>query len=123
VSRLLERIASPDRREDTVGSVLDHLRAMLNTRQGSVLTCPDYGMPDLTEFMQAPDVQRALQSGILNSIRKYEPRLKRVNVTYAGAEGLTVHFDVNASLDAEDGAVALHFETVVDSWGVVQVRG
>src|SRR4051812_10042335 len=115
MSRLLERIVAADRREDAVGSVLSHLRAMLNTRQGGVLTCPDYGMPDLTEFMQAPDVQRALQTGILNSIRKYEPRLKRVSVTYAGAEGLTVHFDVSASLDSDDGAFQLHFETTVDS--------
>ena len=95
---------------------------MLNTRQGNVLTLPDYGMPDLTEFMQSPDVQHVLQAGILTSVRKYEPRLKRVNVVYVGTEGQTVHFDVSASLDTADGVWPVHFETIVDSWGVVRVR-
>jgi type VI secretion system protein len=119
VRRLLERIGARQAEQDLVDSVLEHLRRILNTRQGNVLTAPDYGMPDLTEFVQAPDAQRALQTGILNSIRRYEPRLRRVNVTFAGTDGLSVLYDVSAALRT-GGEV--RFETSVDSSGLIRVR-
>ncbi len=86
----LERAADPHssersawRAEDLATSVVSHLRTMLSTRQGSSLTCPDYGVPDVTHLLH--DMSEAvglMQRGVKASIQLYEPRLKNVQIRH-----------------------------------------
>lgn len=57
--RLLERIGNLERDpadirktniSRAIGSVIEHLQRLLNTRQGNVPTAEDYGIPDLSNF-------------------------------------------------------------------------
>jgi type VI secretion system protein len=102
--RLIERLKDPTpdyhesfqkRKELLETSIRAHLIKLLNTKQGSVLTQPDYGMPDLaslysggtqvenesnkateaakiTEAIKAARIKEAIKA----AIDKYEPRLK-----------------------------------------------
>ncbi len=131
---LLERIDNPEQGgyrlaadpHRTIESVLTHLRKMLNVRQGSVCTLPDYGIPDLNSlFMQYPDAVLALRRIIRDSLEKYEPRLRGVNVRYIPDEEnpLMLRFEIKARLVMDEQESPVRFETVVGDNGEVRVRG
>ncbi|MEM9696557.1 MAG: type VI secretion system baseplate subunit TssE [Myxococcota bacterium] len=130
----LEKAADPTsaarsvyRGEDLEAAVVQHLRELLNTRAGSVPTVPDYGMIDVADLVhEMPDALAIVQRGIKNSIAKYEPRLKNVQVRLVPTEedesvGF-IHFEVNAQLVQKDGRrQAVQFSTRVDNASNVKV--
>lgn len=107
---------------EVIESVLDHLRRMLNTRQGHVLVAHDYGMPDFTGFSQAPDARDAIRQAIRDSIKNYEPRLKKVQVNYIETDQLEIRFEIVATLQAESKGLPVTFETRIDPSGRVRIR-
>ncbi len=130
---LLERINNPEsgayklnpEPHLVIESVLRHLRKMLNVRQGSVCTLPDYGIPDLNSlFMQYPDAVLALRKIIRNSLEKYEPRLRGVKVNHLPNEDdpLILRFEIRARLFLDGKTSPVRFETVVGDNGRVKVR-
>ena len=92
---LLERIAAaggPTRQsvaasatEDVqalIESVRRHLRRLLNSRHGLSEALPDYGLPAMTDLtVGSRDYAQALQEAVRKAVEKYEPRLRRVQVT------------------------------------------
>ena len=131
--RLLERLRSVERepllrggdnRRRCLDSVLAHLQRILNTRQGNVPIAPDYGVPDLIDFLQSyPDSVREIEQSITNAIDRFEPRLSRTTVTHLPDEGdtLTLRFRIVAALDTDAGRQVL-FETVVGTDGRLRVH-
>ncbi len=97
---LLSRLATGARQNDTVSSVVDHLRDMLNTPQGESVTAPDYGLVDFADVCHnMPEAIGAIQQSIRATILKYEPRLRNVSVRYVPSEDpLQVRFEVVARL-------------------------
>ena len=131
--RLLERLLviekNPERREtqDTgrlVDSILDHLRRILNTRQGSVLIAEDYGMPDINHLtdafgaVSAQEIERSIKQGI----QKYEPRLVGVGVNFtAQSEGaLSLNLKITARL-AADETIPVEFTVVIGADGKIGI--
>lgn len=86
----LERAADPNnterhtwKAEDTAAAVVRHLKQMLSTRQGSSITCADYGVPDVTHLLHdLPEAIALIQRGVKASIQLYEPRLKNVQIRH-----------------------------------------
>jgi type VI secretion system protein len=114
------------RDHDLESAVLTHLANMLNTRQGSSLTCPDYGIVDLSEIVHDfPDAIGIMQRAIKNSIVTYEPRLKNVQVRHIKNEAthqMILEFEITAQLQLPDGRKQpLRFATSVDDAGNVKL--
>jgi type VI secretion system protein len=114
------------RDHDMESAVLSHLANMLNTRQGSSLTCPDYGIVDLSEIVHDfPDAIGIMQRAIKNSIITYEPRLKNVQVRHIKNElthQMILEFEITAQLQLPDGRKQpLRFATSVDDAGNVKI--
>ncbi|MBI3776778.1 MAG: type VI secretion system baseplate subunit TssE [Gammaproteobacteria bacterium] len=132
---LFERLQSPDETSDyklkvnvnkAADSVLNHLRNMLNTRQGSVPTLPDYGLPDFNDIASNfPDAIFELRRVIKQSIDNYEPRLSQVKVDYVKDEDkpLSMRYEITAQLSLGGENANVWFETTLDSQGRVKVRG
>ncbi len=132
---MLERLADPradnpltitENTQQLADSVLRHLQKMLNTRQGHALTQPEYGIPDVTEFIQTlPDMVNEVRRAIRNSIEKFEPRLRNVDVTFVPSEEewLSLHFEITAELVTEKEEASVWFETSVSPSGHIEVRG
>lgn len=131
---LLERLADPradspltiaENTQQLADSILRHLRKMLNIRQGHTLIQPEYGMPDITEFIQSlPQTVEAVQQAIRNSIEKFEPRLRNVTVTYVPSEGWpSIRFEITGELVTEKEEASVWFETAVSPSGHVEIRG
>ena len=69
-------------------SIMDHLFRILNTRRGSIQHLADYGIPDFSEiYRSTPEGMRRLQEAIRNTVKKYEPRLKNIQVDASEPEG------------------------------------
>jgi len=132
---LLERIRNLDKdpgeltdkeTPKSVQSILQHLRKILNTRQGSVLIADDYGMPDLTNFPgeNLSAAAEELEEIMKTIIQKYEPRLINVKIGFEPEvnDSSTLKFKLSAESTSEQNArTPIIFETVVTSEGMVRV--
>lgn len=132
--RLLERIAAWEaggqrtnqtRVDILVRSVIDHLVRLLNTRQGSVLTDPKFGVPDFTN-LAATSVKgstRDIEEEIRRMVLKYEPRIRspRITLNRAEADVLSMRFELEGALEVDDAEISLRLETTVGANGKVSV--
>jgi type VI secretion system protein len=111
---------------DLESAVTRHLAQMLNTRQGSSLTCPDYGLIEVSEILHDfPDAIGLMQRAIKNSVQLYEPRLKNVQVRHIKNEAMhmmILEFEITGQLQHQDGRrQALRFGASVDQSGNVKL--
>ncbi len=131
----LERAADPNNVErhtwkaaDLASDVIEHLKQMLSTRQGSSLTAPDYGVPDVTELLHEMTEAIALtQRAVKHSLQTYEPRLKNVQVRHVRNENAlgqpSMVFEITGHIVLADGRKqALRIGTTVDGDGVVNLE-
>lgn len=126
---LLQRIehAARSKGSGTTGtgqvSILEHVQALLNTRQGSSRLDPNYGIPDITDVLHSlPGGMAVLRSMIEECIRRHEPRLSNIRVAALAKDdetALHLCFEVQARLAAGG---SIRFETEVSRAGRVRVR-
>ena len=132
--RLLERLRAYEQNPDNRGlwnvervkaSVLDHLNALLNTRQGSAMIAADLGMPDFTNMIRAFDdmTYDELAAEIKTVLEKYEPRLGglRVEVLPKDDRLLKMKFKIEGKLRLRGRSMEISFETIVDPEGKIDL--
>jgi type VI secretion system protein len=111
--------------QDLEASLREHLSQMLNTRAGSALTCPDYGVLEVSEVVHDfPDAIGIVQRSLKNTIQQYEPRLRNVQVRHVKSEMslLTLEFEITAQYQLPDGRrMPLRFGLGVDGSSNVSV--
>ena len=115
------------RGSDVESAVAQHLAQLLNTRQGSCLTCPDYGLIEVSEVLyDFPDAIGIMQRALKNTIQTYEPRLKNVQVRHLKdeiANTMILPFEITGQLHLPDGRrTSLRVSTRVDGSGNVRVE-
>lgn len=132
--RLLERISSWEIGEERtsrtrvdvlVQSIMKHLSRLLNTRQGSVLLDPTFGVPDFTNVAggMASGSVGEMEDEICRVVKKYEPRVRSPKVTLISdaSDMLSIKFELEGTIDADDRSIPLHLSTTVGSNGRVYV--
>lgn len=132
--RLLERLRAieqdPEWRGESdpkiaIGSVLDHLGKILNTRQGSAPIAADYGVPDFTSLASAYDTDTLpeIEEAIGKVITKYEPRLVGAQVNFAPKpeRPFMIAFRLAARVRVEDREMPVVFETVLNPDGHITI--
>ena len=107
-------------------SILTNLIAMCGTRVGTMLTCPDFGIADISEMVYSfPEAITLMASTLKHTIQTYEPRLKNVQVRHIRNEqtnNMSLEFEVTGQLVLPDGRrQSLRFATAVDGNGSVRV--
>ena len=110
-----------------IRSIVNHLRRLLNTKQGSVQIGAEYGMPDITNFPgeHLEGTAQEVESVLGAVINKYEPRLKNVKIKFDpdGKDVLALRFKLEADLVIDrDRVIPIVFETIVTSSGMVRVE-
>lgn len=69
--------------DELATSILNHLNHLLQTRQGTVLALPDYGLPDLNDANASfYDSISRIRRHVEKAIIQYEPRLSAVQVVH-----------------------------------------
>lgn len=125
---LLARLAASSTNDarpiNELESIVEHLRALLNTRQGEAPTVPDFGVVDFTDLVHNfPEAIQTLQRCIRTTILQFEPRLKNVVVQHVrDDEALVLKFQITAQLHGKGGRGAVRFETQLRAGGHVSVR-
>ncbi|MBU1169350.1 MAG: type VI secretion system baseplate subunit TssE [Proteobacteria bacterium] len=110
---------------DHIISVVDHLKKLLNSRQGTTLMDIGFGMPDFTSLRATfPDSVRDIERSIAQTIERYEPRLNQVGVLFVDQdEHLTLFFQIQATLISETEPLNIYLESTLDAGGKMAVRG
>ncbi len=101
-------------------AIREHLVLLLNTRQGSVLHLPDYGLPDLSiVYSEHPDSIEFLRRSIKNTIEKYEPRLQNIRVEEQSYDNMVfeVTFKISANVQEEESVSEIQFLTTISNTG------
>jgi type VI secretion system protein len=116
---LLSRIASGAPPVDEVDAIVEHLRVLLNTRQGEAICAPSYGVLDFTDVVHAmPGATQTLVRAIRATILEHEPRLRNVTVRPAGDEGdLVLRFEISGQLASQRSGRTLRFATTIRPGG------
>jgi type VI secretion system protein len=116
--RPIDSVAQDER---TLMSVVTHLNHLLSTRRGSLPHMPDYGLPSISEiYRDMPDSVVELQRSIKTTVERFEPRLKRVHVTYKETDRLNMRLVFLLAGELENGQRA-EFQTVFSSHELVNV--
>lgn len=120
---LLSRLGTDHRQLDTVESVMEHIRVLLNTCIGDAPTVPDFGLTDFSDIVhELPKGVHKIQQSIRDLIMKYEPRLKNVSVRYIpDSEPLVLRFEVVARVNDESRSV-VRLRTQMESGGSFKVE-
>jgi type VI secretion system protein len=127
MSGLLSRINSLERgagkrSENLTESIADHLRVLLNARQGDAATAAAFGLADFHALVHLPQSPQALAASIRSSILAYEPRLKNVAVRHVeGGDPLSLRFEISAAVVDKSTREVLRFETRVSPGGHVEL--
>lgn len=132
--RLLERISAWEdggqRTNQTqvdvlLKSVTDHLRRLLNTRQGSVQLDPLFGVPDFTNIAGGLNAGSTadIEADIKRMVLRYEPRIKAPKVTLRqdASDLLSIEFVLEGSIDVDDREIPLLLATTVGANGKVRI--
>ncbi|MEB7742103.1 type VI secretion system baseplate subunit TssE [Escherichia coli] len=114
-------LSQVDEENQVILSVLDNMQRILNTRAGSLKHLPDYGLPDMTTILQGmPGTAHQLMRVLSDVLLKYEPRLKRVDVTMPEqARPGELHYVIDAELK---DAGLVHYGTTFMPEGRVLLR-
>lgn len=133
--RLLKRIrgwevaevisASEADLDEVLEALRDDLEKLFNTRRGTVLIDPDYGLPDFTHLMNgyaAPDVEE-IERGLLQQVRQYETRLAGVGVAAQPADPRSgnLQFGLSANFEHKDQDVNFNATVRIADNGSVSV--
>lgn len=85
-------------------SILNHLNKLLQTRQGSVLCLPEYGLPDLNDANASVyDSINRIRRHVEWAINCYEPRLTNVRVVHSPDVGnpLALKFRITGTMQKD----------------------
>jgi type VI secretion system protein len=104
-------------------AILIHLRQICSTRCGGMVTCPDYGVIDVSELVTAfPDAIADMAKALKHTILTYEPRLRNVRVVHVPTEDMTLRYEVSAQLMRGQAVVPVSFVTSIDPSRNMKVR-
>ena len=109
--------------ESLAASILNHLNKLLQTRQGTVLCLPEYGLPDLNDANASIyDSINRIRRHVEWAINGYEPRLTNVRVIHAPdiRDPLALKFRITGMMQ-KDGFVG-RLEVGIDVCGGSELR-
>lgn len=82
-------------------SIIENLKMILNTRQGSILHLPDFGMPDVLQvyFKSGCSIEPIIDQ-IKHTILKYEPRIGNALIEKSDFDqnNMRISLKINASI-------------------------
>ena len=107
-------------------SIIDSLKKILNTRQGTVQTDPDFGIPDFAllsggfSVIEAEHVEATIQAVIL----KYEPRLTQLIVRFeeSSLAELQLKFRLEGTVIYGQSEVSIQLESQMSAHNSFEVE-
>jgi type VI secretion system protein len=97
------RLARGGKSIDETSSILVHLHALLNTRRGESMVCPEMGLIDFSDVVHRfPESAIELLDDIEKMISRFEPRLRNISVEPVECDDpLRIRFEIHAQLKSK----------------------
>ncbi len=99
-------------------SIIENLKMVLQTRRGSVMHLPDFGIPDIRQIYFDEGSIESVPDMIKETILKYEPRLKNVRVQRKDFDekNLRISLEIAAQIKEVSGREILFTEFSSTGW-------
>jgi type VI secretion system protein len=99
-------------------SIVENLKLVLQTRQGSVKHLPDFGIPDIKQIYFDEGTIESVPRRICETILKYEPRLTNIKVKKKDFDekNLRVILEISAEIKQSPGKEILLTEFSSTGW-------
>jgi type VI secretion system protein len=99
-------------------SIIENLKMVLTTRQGSVQHLPDFGIPDIKQIYFDEGTLESVPKRIFETIRKYEPRLTNIRVKKKDFDekNLRITLEISAEIKESTGKEVLLTEFSSTGW-------
>ena len=99
-------------------SIVENLKKVLQTRRGSVVHLPDFGIPDIRQIYFDEGSIESVPDMIKETILKYEPRLKNVRVQRKDFDekNLRISLEIAAQIKEVSGREILFTEFSTTGW-------
>jgi len=99
-------------------SIVENLKKVLQTRRGSVVHLPDFGIPDIRQIYFDEGSIESVPDMIKQTILKYEPRLKNVRVQNKDFDekNLRISLEIAAQIKEVSGKEILFTEFSSTGW-------
>ena len=108
-----------------LNSIIWNLGKILNTRKGTVLLDPDFGLPDYTNFGASfsEETIGVLRRSMEKLVRRYEPRIQQLRIQphQVLPDELELAFDIVGVVSMEDGALPVNMKTYILCNGEVRI--
>lgn len=103
-------------------SIIENLRMVLSTRQGSVLHLPDFGIPDVLQlYFDSGNSIEPVKKEIRKVILKYEPRIGDVQVQHYDFDQESMRISLKIIATIKDNPNKQIFLTEFSSTGWTKV--
>lgn len=105
-------------------SILNHLKVLLNARQGGSPSAELFGIPDFADIVHSfPVAIQTIQRAIKDTILKFEPRLTQVNVRHVPSDNpLVLRYEITGQSARGSGRGSLKLTTHISAGGHVDVQ-
>jgi type VI secretion system protein len=109
--------------KNDLDDIVEHLRVLLNTRQGESLTVPEFGVPEFSDLVHNfPSSINLLRQAIATTITRFEPRLTRVVVRHRPDDDpLVLKYEITAVLADPHEHGTLKLQTQMTPGGKVDI--
>ena len=99
-------------------SIIENLKMVLQTRRGSILHLPDFGIPDIRQIYFDEGTIDSVPIKIRETILKYEPRLSDVKVKKKvfDEKNLRVTLEISAKIKLVPGKEVIFTEFSSTGW-------
>lgn len=104
-------------------SIVENLKMILNTRRGSVVHLPDFGMPDVLQlYYDSGNSVEPVKKQIHDTILKYEPRIAEVKIDkyQFDQDSMSLSFKIVATIKEYSGKEILLTEFSTTGWTKVE---
>ncbi|KUY89580.1 MULTISPECIES: type VI secretion system baseplate subunit TssE [unclassified Burkholderia] len=101
---------------ERIGAIKDHLERILNSRQGSSQSCPDFGLEDLNDAAASQmDLHYQICQDVRAAVVAYEPRVQLLNVHPVTAHGQMgpLHFRLHCLVPVNDNKADVEIDLLV----------
>lgn len=100
-------------------SIIENLKLILQTRQGSVLHLPEFGIPDVLQvYFDSDNSIDPIKKQIRETILKYEPRIGDVKITKSefDQDNMRISFKILATIKENQNKEVLLTEFSSTGW-------
>ncbi|MCH2205678.1 MAG: type VI secretion system baseplate subunit TssE [Lentisphaerales bacterium] len=119
---LFRRIATNDHEENVEADIIENLNNILNSKRTFSTYLKDYGVADFSHFSAKQDIIDAVMEEVEESINKYEPRVKVLEMEELPDTGpFRMSFKMNCIIHKSNKSIKMVFDSLWNNFSISDI--